>query len=212
MIAVLIAMLIFGLIHSILAGREIKTAFQRRFGDRACHGLYRIVYNGVTVMTLIPIAYLIVFAETRQVWQFDLRWELPLMIVQGIGLVGLVVSLLQIDLGRFLGTAQLRAYLSGAPLPLPPEPLQTSGLYAIVRHPLYLFSLLTIWPVTTMTDTYLGFCIGATLYFVIGSWYEERRLIGAFGDDYRAYQRRIPWLIPFRPSSQKRDKAGQNAN
>jgi len=53
-----------------------------------------------------------------------------------------------------------------------------------------------IWPVTTMTDAYFGFAIGATIYFVVGSYYEEKRLLVVFGEDYAAYQRRVPWLFP----------------
>jgi protein-S-isoprenylcysteine O-methyltransferase Ste14 len=114
-----------------------------------------------------------------------------------VGLIGLVVSLLQINLGQFTGLSQVRAYVAGDPLPLPIEPLQTKGMYALVRHPLYLFSLMILWPVSSMTDTMLAFNIAATLYFVIGSRYEERRLTEAFGQPYRAYQQRVAWLIPF---------------
>jgi protein-S-isoprenylcysteine O-methyltransferase Ste14 len=130
-------------------------------------------------------------------------WEIPaslhaiLLIIQVISAIGLIVSLLQIDLLRFLGFRQVKAYLNGDSLPLPTENLQIKGLYRFVRHPLYLFSIVSIWSVSSMADVYLGFCIGATLYFVVGSLYEERRLIKTFGEPYINYQQRVPWLIPF---------------
>jgi protein-S-isoprenylcysteine O-methyltransferase Ste14 len=65
-----------------------------------------------------------------------------------------------------------------------------------VRHPLYLFSLLAIWPSPIMTESLLAFNAAATLYFVVGSRLEEKRLIAAFGQTYLDYQRRVPWLIP----------------
>lgn len=196
MIPVLIAMLIYGIVHSLIASRGVKDAFRQSFGERAYHGLYRLFYNGVALVTIVPVALLVVFRPGDTVWQVDLRWELPLLAIQALGLVGFVFALLQIDLGRFGGLRQLRAYLSDEPLPLPPEPLQTGGVYGWVRHPLYLFSMMIIWPVTTMTGAYLGFCIGATLYFLAGSYFEERRMLREFGQAYEAYRQRVPWLLP----------------
>lgn len=196
MILVLFFMLLFGVVHTYTAG-QFKTMFRERFGERAYHGLYRLFYNAFSFVSLAPVAYLITFHPGGVVWSIDLRWELILLVIQAIGLIGLVVSLLQIDLGRFVGISQLIAYINGSTLPLSKERLQTGGLYGLVRHPLYLFSMMTIWPVTTMTEAYLGFCIGATIYFVVGSYYEERRLLGTFGEEYKVYRQRVPWLIPF---------------
>lgn len=196
MIAVMLWMLVFGVVHSLSAG-QVKGWFRARFGERAYHGLYRLFYNGLSVVMLIPAALLVVFHDTGIVWQVDLVWEPVLLAAQGVGLVGMIVSLMQIDLLQFAGVSQAWAYVRGDPLPLPSEPLQTGGVYALVRHPLYLFSLLILWPVTTMTGAYLGFCVGATTYFIVGSWWEERRLLATFGESYAVYQRRVPRLLPF---------------
>ena len=51
----------------------------------------------------------------------------------------------------------------------------------------------------TMTTTGLAFNIGATAYFLLGSIIEERRMVEAFGEDYTAYQKQVPWMIPFMP-------------
>lgn len=197
MLAVLAALLAFAVIHSLTAGR-FKHWFRARFGERAYHGLYRILYNAFSLLTLAPALLLVVvFRDGGVAWRVDLAWEPLLLAVQAVGLIGYIPALLQIDLLRFAGIKQAFAYLRGDPLPLADEPLQTGGVYGVVRHPLYFFSLLVIWPVTTMTWAYLGFCIGATLYMGVGSLLEERRMQAAFGAEYAAYQRRVPWLIPF---------------
>jgi protein-S-isoprenylcysteine O-methyltransferase Ste14 len=197
MIAVLLAIVAFGFIHSILASKEAKSAFEEKFGERTYHGLYRFIYNGITIMTLLPIGALMISQSNRIVWQVESPISIVFLILQGIGVIGLLISVLQIDGGQFLGTSQAIAYFTGRKLPLPKELLSVKGVYAFVRHPLYLFSLMVIWFVPTMSEGYLGFCIGATLYFIIGSWYEEKRLIAYFGDDYRAYQKKVAWMIPF---------------
>lgn len=197
MITTFFIMTIWAVLHSVVAGQTVKGWFRFRFGERAYHGLYRIIYNSFATLSIAPILLWVYLRSNSVIWRLPLGLEPLLLVVQGIGLVGLVVSLLQIDLGRFAGISQLRAYAAGAALPLPEEPLQTGGLYGVIRHPLYLFSLLVLWPVSSMTDTLLAFNIAATLYFVFGSLLEEQRLAAAFGPSYEDYRRRVPWLIPF---------------
>jgi protein-S-isoprenylcysteine O-methyltransferase Ste14 len=67
-----------------------------------------------------------------------------------------------------------------------------------VRHPLYFFSLLFIWLNPQMTLASLLFNLLATLYFWVGSIYEERRLTAEFGEAYKAYRREVPRLLPTR--------------
>ena len=196
MIIVLISMLIYGLFHTLLAG-QFKNWFQQHFSDRVFYGLYRLIFNIIAIITLIPTYLLMSMQSHSNVWEIPTNLQPILLIIQAISGIGLIVSLLQIDLLRFLGLRQFIAYLNDAPLPLPNEPLQIRGLYKVVRHPLYLFSIILMWSVSTMSDVYLGFCVGATLYFVIGSLYEERRLAKIFGEAYIEYQQQVPWLIPF---------------
>lgn len=196
MLSVLVGMLLYGLLHSVLAGQNIKMAVRHRLGERVYHGFYRLGFNLVALVTILPIILLVLLRPGDTVWQINAPWSIVFMLVQGVGLVGLTVSIFQIDWLRFAGLRQAWAYLNGDSLPLPPEQLHTGGLYGLVRHPLYLFSLLLIWPVSTMSEAYLGFCIGATIYFIIGSYFEEKRMIRVFGDIYTQYQARVPWLLP----------------
>jgi protein-S-isoprenylcysteine O-methyltransferase Ste14 len=118
------------------------------------------------------------------------------MVVQAASLIALAVTALHIDVWRFAGLRQAVAYLAGDPLPLPPEPFVQRGMYGIVRHPLYTFSILYIWSFPTMHAAQLAFAAGGTLYFVIGARFEEQRLLREIGPVYRAYRCRVPFLIP----------------
>lgn len=193
MIPVLFALFLYAVVHSLLAGKNAKALIRERIGERAYHGLYRLWYNLFAVITLLPINLLFA-AFPNVVWTIDAT--VPLMIVQAIGVIGVVISLVQIDLGRFLGVRQAIAYLRGEPLPLPDEPLQMGGLYRVVRHPLYLFSLMVIFAVPVMTEGYLAFALGVAAYFILGSLVEERRLAAAYGATYEQYRERVAWLIP----------------
>jgi len=194
---VALTMLGYGLVHSWLASTRLKQSIRRLVGDQPYYGLYRAGYNVVAIVTLSPILGLVVFRPGNIIWQVTDLSRYILLLIQIIGLIGVMVSLFQIQLGQFIGLTQVTAYLRGQQLPLPNEPLQFGGLYRLVRHPLYLFSLLVIWPMSMMTESLLAFNIGITIYFVAGSILEERKLAAIYGETYRDYQQRTPALVPF---------------
>ena len=83
--------------------------------------------------------------------------------------------------------------------------LTIRGPYRWVRHPLYFFVILMIWAYPQLTADRLLFNVLWTAWIVIGTVLEERDLIAEFGDQYRAYQRRVPMLMPNRLASPVRD-------
>lgn len=74
------------------------------------------------------------------------------------------------------------------------------GPYRWVRHPIYLFLLVMIWSCPNLTADRLLFDILWTIWIITGTILEERDLVAALGDEYRAYQREVPMLIPYRIS------------
>jgi protein-S-isoprenylcysteine O-methyltransferase Ste14 len=86
------------------------------------------------------------------------------------------------------------------PHPKPPEGavLRTSGVYAIVRHPIYLGIIVTtaswglLWNSAAGTAS-SGPCAA---FFWLKSRHEERFLIARFAD-YHEYRRRVPALVPW---------------
>jgi methanethiol S-methyltransferase len=45
---------------------------------------------------------------------------------------------------------------------------------------------------------YLTIFILITLYFYIGSFYEEKKLREMFGEEYSAYQEKVPRIFPLK--------------
>jgi len=186
----------FGVIHSVTAGLRPRRLLSNWVGERVVEGFYRLVYNLLAVITLSPTLALLVLLTDMSLYSVRLPLSLALLALQAAGLLGRAVARRATDFLDFIGVRQVMAFFSGAELPLPPVPMQTRGMYAVTRHPLYFFSLVVLWASPTMSVNYLAFVIGATLYMALGSLIEERRLERMYGDSYRHYRQRVPWLIP----------------
>jgi protein-S-isoprenylcysteine O-methyltransferase Ste14 len=179
----------YGALHSLLASLPAKAAARRWFGPVADR-VYRIMYNLVAVLTLLPVLSLLLHNMGPVL--VALSWPLWLVALAAQGaLLGLMyVSFLQSDPQSFFGIRQLGG------LPETPR-LLNGGAYRVVRHPLYTLGLAILWCVPILTAGTLALDLAITLYILIGSELEERRLMVQFGDEYRRYRGTVARLIPF---------------
>ena len=74
-------------------------------------------------------------------------------------------------------------------------PLKTSGVFAIVRHPLYFGWALFTFGSPDMTPTRALFAVVSTAYLALAIPWEERALMATFGPEYEAYRRTIRWRM-----------------
>lgn len=76
------------------------------------------------------------------------------------------------------------------------EKIKKNGLLGIIRHPMYLALIVFLW-VNTVSITDIVVNITLTIYVIIGTILEEKKLVLQFGDAYIKYQKEVPMLIPF---------------
>ncbi len=216
-----LAWLSFGVVHSLLARQKANRAF-----DAALGGFARIAYNLIAAVHLGAILFLEWRGFPGKV-AFDtpLWLHAPMVAVQVAGWALLFVALVQYDLGRFGGLTQARVIvhrrgrgrnsgrgagygtMAGAPaeLPDPPpdipqarlEPLVTRGIHRYVRHPLYSAMFLMFWG-RAFDEAALMTALWGTLYLVIGTIFEERKLLQIYGEDYARYSAAVPRYVPLR--------------
>lgn len=76
----------------------------------------------------------------------------------------------------------------------------TTGVFAIVRHPIYLASILFYLGMLLISVSLLaaGVWIIIIVFYYFISRYEERLLIGRFGKDYEEYRKKVPMLFPIK--------------
>jgi protein-S-isoprenylcysteine O-methyltransferase Ste14 len=182
----LVALVLWGVVHSFLASRFAKDMIPSKVGGM---NLYRLGYNIFAVITFAPILYLMSALPNKPVYQVPSPWNLVMFGGQLLSAFFLLAAVLQTDTLSFVGLRQLFEKESTGGL-------VTRGLYRVVRHPLYTFGLLFIWLSPVVTQNSLTVYIGATFYTLVGAYFEERKLVQDFGDAYLEYRRKTPMLIP----------------
>lgn len=187
---IILAIAIYGVIHSLLASLEVKGRARGWFGPSTDHW-YRLAYNLFAVFSFLPVVALVLLLPDQHLYSIPFPWIILSMTIQLLGVVGIIVGIRQTGLGSFFGLEQLIN-----PRKDSSTPLVTKGLYRYVRHPLYVAGLLLIWLTPLMTRNLLFAILGLTLYLLSGAYFEERKLLREFGDIYAEYRRRTPMLIP----------------
>lgn len=188
---VFISMCAWSVLHSWLAAFSTKNRVKRLVGERI-QRYYRLIFILIAGVTLLPILAMVVLLPSRVLWRIPAPWLYFTIALQGLALLGLVITVLQVDTLAFIGLRQLRD-----PDAEKKNELVTRGFYRWVRHPLYFFSLILFWLLPIMTDLTLAFVIAGSLYFIIGTVPEERKLVEIYGDAYRQYQQDVPRIIPW---------------
>jgi protein-S-isoprenylcysteine O-methyltransferase Ste14 len=181
-------------IHSGMISVRAAQYFRRRFGTR--FRFYRLVFNGVSVVTIIPL-----FLYERSIReQLIFRWEGILIPVQ-VMLLAIAVLLFifggrHYDMLQFLGLRQIRDGTSHGALTESGR-LDTTGILGFTRHPWYLAAILFVW--AGYGPLYLSTLITKiilTVYLVVGTHLEEQKLLMEYGEEYRRYQKQVPMLVP----------------
>ncbi len=188
---ILLAMGLYGGLHSLLASTSAKVLAERWLG-LAGRRFYRLFYNIVVSLTLLPVVALVGFLPDRRIYSIPFPWTLLTLGVQALAGLGLLLGVYQTGGMEFLGLAQLIAPVKAET----PARFVSHGLYGYVRHPLYSLGLVIVWLAPLMSWNVLAFNLGITLYILAGIQFEERKLLAEFGQLYADYHHRVPMLLP----------------
>ncbi|MBK5191347.1 MAG: isoprenylcysteine carboxylmethyltransferase family protein [Methanosarcinales archaeon] len=73
-----------------------------------------------------------------------------------------------------------------------------SGVFSIVRHPIYLGAILLYLGFIIISLSIISFCIWLViiLFYYVISRYEEKLLIDKLGSQYEEYMNEVPMFIP----------------
>ena len=191
---IVITLMAFGVVHSLLASHQAKQIAQRLLGRNVATATYRLVFNVLALITILPALVLVFRLPDQELYRFPAPWDSIALGLQALAAFGLLYAVYQMDAWFFLGVRQL-----GEPSAIDSTStshLVTDGLHRFVRHPLYTTSLIVLYLASPMSLNWLAFAVGCHVYFFVGSIFEERKLVREFGAAYCLYQQRVPRMLP----------------
>jgi protein-S-isoprenylcysteine O-methyltransferase Ste14 len=192
---VVIYLIGFAALHSLMASLKAKGMARRLLGSKV-DPWYSVLFIAVAAITLLPLAammILMLIVDPGDVLYFvTLPWIWFFFLAQLIVGLGSLKAFLDAP-HRFL----IRAQLTG-PHSSDAFPLGIKGIYCRIRDPFLLSGLLIIWLTPFMTVNLLLIYIITSAYLFLGSLHWESRLQAQFGEAYKAYQRKVPRMIPNR--------------
>lgn len=177
-----------GAVHSFLASLVAKNTVQIRAGQGPMR-LYRLGYNVFAAASFLPVLWLMVSLPDQPLYRVPAPWSFLMLAGQVLAALLLVVGILETDTLSFVG---LRQIVQGEK----PASLVTTGLYRLVRHPLYTAGLLFLWLSPSVSVNSFTVYLALTVYILIGARFEERKLLREFGEAYAEYRKATPMLIP----------------
>ena len=180
--------IVYCVLHSVLAGVNVKKQLQKMLGRH-----YKYYRPGYTIFSLVFLVVLLWYQSRL----LTIKFYEPGFLVQIAGslvsIAGLTVMLICIK-KYFFSLSGLKTLMQESSA----NPLIISGIHRYVRHPLYLGTFGFIWGLFVLFP-YLSLLIAdviITVYTLLAIKWEEEKLVFEFGDQYKAYQKKVPKLIP----------------
>ncbi len=147
--------------------------------------------GGLWVLAQMPVLLL---ALALPIWTGSAHLE-PRYLLQGIGVVLTVAGITLM----VTGLRQLSDALTPFPRPLQDATLHNSGVYGLVRHPIYSGLVISSagWSLLWLSLPGLAYAAVVALFFDRKAAREEAWLEAKHRDHYIAYKKRVRKLIPW---------------
>ena len=163
------------------------------------YAFYRLFYVVISFILLVPLIRFTGEFESPVMMTYDAPLSIArYALMSGALLLFFWAFFFDYDSLSFFGIRQILNFAKPKTAATPVE-LKRNGLLGMMRHPMYLALILYLWCQTfRMMDLVINTLL--TLYVLIGTWLEERKLVLEFGKAYLQYQKQVPMLIPFEKS------------
>ena len=186
----LVLIALFGIQHSVMARQGFKRAWTRVVPVPAERSVYVLLASLVLII-------LFLFWRPIDGTLWDARGtalELPLWIAFFAGWGIVLLSTFLLNHFELFGLQQAWFHMRGRQAE-PPQ-LRQPLFYKWVAHPLYSGFFLAFWATPVMSYGHLLLALGLSAYMLIAIGYEERDLVGHYGDEYVRYRKGVGKLFP----------------
>ncbi len=203
---VVITCMAFVFIHSLMVSKVFKRVLFSLTGERFMKCYYRAIFVLLTPVLMVMVYFVVESLPDTYLFMapFWLKW--PMHLVQLSGMLFGMASLWVLDAAEYVGIKQAKRCLKEnspdlknlSTEGLSEFKLVTSGVYSIIRHPIYLAGMIIISFQPTITYNWLMVTIIADIYFLYAAFKEEWLLLRAIDQQYREYRHRVPMFNLFK--------------
>ena len=182
-------------LHSFLISIRFTNLMKHSLKD--FYAFYRLFYNVISVVLLVPLIIYSIQTESEAIITYSLPFTIIRYVLISISILIVIKAFFfDYDFLAFFGIRQLLAFGKNKSQDKHTNEIKKKGLLGIVRHPMYFGLMLYLWCQTiTLMDLIVNIML--TVYIIIGTYLEEKKLVLEFGDTYVKYQHEVPMLIPF---------------
>jgi protein-S-isoprenylcysteine O-methyltransferase Ste14 len=187
---IIIIFVLYFILHSVAASLAMKHWVAQNWPQFMPY--YRLSFNALAILLALPLLGILILYPGEPLWQWQGLGFFISSCLALFALMGFFVSLTDYDLSEFWGTKQWR---EGNKTTHDQEGFHISTFHRYVRHPWYFFLLILLWTRDISTTQFTAYVL-ISLYLIIGSWFEERKLIAYHGEVYKEYQQKVAGLFP----------------
>ncbi len=173
-------LLFYGL-HSLMATEKAKSIVPIE------PQLYRLFYNAVSLVLFFVLLFLGALIPSYLVFAPSGISNYSGLMLAATGLFVIKRAFRNYNFKSFMG---LKKNLS--------DDLKKDGLQSSIRHPLYTGALLIVigYFLFNPQFTSLTILLALTVYLPLGIFWEEKKLIKIYGEEYLKYRQEVPALFP----------------
>ena len=182
------------LLHSFLISIRFTDLMTRL--SKNYYAFYRIFFVFISLILLIPLINYTGQMDNNVIITYGpILNVVRYVLIFGSLLMFFWAFFFNYDSLSFFGIRQIMNY-GKVKKTNPSDELKKNGLLGVIRHPMYLALIIYLWcQIFTVSDLIVATIL--TIYVIIGTILEEKKLVLEFGDTYVKYQQEVPMLIPF---------------
>jgi protein-S-isoprenylcysteine O-methyltransferase Ste14 len=186
-LVIVLASTLFGIQHSGVSSLGVKERIIDRWGKTG----YANLFTATSILTLL-IAFLSMNFWNWLYFITEPALVQPILLIIGVilGIAGGIIAMRASQVISVSTVADMRTDRKAE--------LVTDGIYARVRHPLYLATVIAFGALAFLYPfpVVIVFALSMIAYTMIGALFEERKLLLHYGDEYRDYKKQAGFIIP----------------
>ena len=192
-VIVILASTLFGIQHSGVSALSVKEKIIDRWGKEG----YSTFFTATSILTLL------VAVLSMNFWNWFYFIIEPNLIQPFLFILGILAMISGVVVAARASKVISVSTVADMRTDRKPE-LITDGLYAHIRHPLYLATILVFGAMALIYPfpIVVSFALCMIIYTLIGAYFEERKLIIHYGEEYLTYKKHAGFILPKRSSSE----------